>query len=158
MASRANDSEMDGRSPLRPGRTVDGMTSARMVAWALLTLLLCSLPAAWVFIARPDLLRAGRPRPALPDVTVEATPDPVNHDGQALLVTSLRSGAEAAREGIRVGDLIEGVDGRSVATVDELARALADDQNMVLTLHLRRGDHPLDMRLDRRAAGVANGT
>lgn len=134
------------------------MISARTIAWALLALLVCCLPAAWVLIARPDLLRTGKPRLALPDVTVESTPDPVNHDGQALLVTSLRSGAVAAREGLRVGDLIEGVDGRSVATVDELARALADDRNMVLTLHLRRGDHPLDMRLDRRAAGGANGS
>jgi S1-C subfamily serine protease len=57
------------------------------------------------------------------------------------VVTSVRSGGAAARAGIRVGDEIESVDGRSVHTVAALRTVMqALDGKGPLALHIRRRD------------------
>jgi membrane-associated protease RseP (regulator of RpoE activity) len=157
MASHARCENKDQASLLDSRARGEQAISRRAIPWAILLLALCGSVAAWLIVARPIHIAGNANRPTLPDMTVEPASDPSSHDGQALLVTSVRSAGVAAQQGLRVGDLLEGVDGQPVSSLDDLARALRADGNIVLTLHLRRGDHPLDLRLDRRGRGGANG-
>lgn len=124
------------------------MNAARTSASAIVGGSLCLLAVAWLAVPRHTGPSARRER--LPEITVEP-------DGRAaLLVTSIRSSG-TARRGVRVGDRIEAIDGRPVATLGELGNALAEDGNRVLTLHLIRGDQPLEVRLDRVVNGEPDG-
>lgn len=53
-----------------------------------------------------------------------------------LLVDSLRSGGEAERAGLHIGDRIEAVDNQAVRSRDDIERALA--AHHPVTLHVRR--------------------
>lgn len=92
-----------------------------------------------------------RPRRAdggiLPGVTLDADLDPTLK--LPLVVTSLRSQGAAWREGVRVGDRLEAVDGVPVPGRAALLRVLAQDQARVILLRLRRVGGTVDVRLDR---------
>ncbi len=71
-------------------------------------------------------------RPKLGVELVETTPELREHFGgtkdSGVLVSKVLRGTPAERSGIAVGDLIVSVGGRAVASVDDLRRALADQE------------------------------
>lgn len=86
---------------------------------------------------------------ALPGATVA-----VLRDGDpALVVTSLRTGGEAALRGVRVGDRILALGGQPVHDRHDLRRVLAASNGPVLRLRLRRGAHTLAVTLRRQESG-----
>ncbi|WP_414901412.1 PDZ domain-containing protein [Sphingomonas flavalba] len=127
------------------------MTAARRLGSAMLLLLGIAVASRLI-----HLHIAGQHSPsagfgALPDVTLEPA---ARTDGPGLLVTSLRTTGGAAPRALRVGDRIEAINGRAVASLRDLARTVDQDGNPVLTLHLRRGDQQIDVQIDRRVNGV----
>lgn len=64
---------------------------------------------------------------------------------EQVVVNSVRADGPAMRGGLRVGDLIERVDGRSVLSVDAAGRALL---NRRVDIRVRRGKKELDLHLD----------
>ena len=128
------------------------MTAARRLGSTMLLLLGIAM-AGWLI----HLHAAGQRPPsagnaALPGVTLEPAARP---DRPGLLVTSLRTTGDTAQHALRVGDRIEAIDGRAVASLRDIARTVDEDSNPVLTLRLRRGDQRIDVRIDRRAEGVS---
>lgn len=90
------------------------------------------------------------PRATLPGITLD-------NDGSAHrpVVTSVRTNGEAERAGIRAGDEIESVDGRSVHDVSALrAAVLSNRPSAPLTLHIRRGDALWTVALDRSEPAI----
>ena len=66
-----------------------------------------------------------------------------------VLITGVAQGSTAADAGFRTGDVIEQVDGKSVASVDQLRAALkgASDRPALVLIH--RGDQTLFLTLER---------
>ena len=62
-----------------------------------------------------------------------------------VVVDSLRSDGAAIRGGMRVGDVIEAVDGAAVSNVTATARAL---RNHRVDIRIRRGKMTLDLHVD----------
>ncbi len=90
----------------------------------------------------------------LPGATVAPTG---SERDPALVVTSLRTGGEAARSGIRVGDRVLVVDGKAVRRPGDLSRALAASGNPILHLRLRRGTQAVAVALRRHDMGTGHG-
>jgi S1-C subfamily serine protease len=65
--------------------------------------------------------------------------------GDALIVTSLRSDGIAQRAGLRVGDLVETIDGHAARSFREVEQTLATRH--YVTLHVRRGPAHVDINL-----------
>jgi serine protease Do len=72
-------------------------------------------------------------------------------EGEAgLVVTRINPDGPAASSGFRTGDVIQEVDGRKVASADELRKMLGDGGRPALVL-VRRGDQSLFLTLERHA-------
>lgn len=83
-----------------------------------------------------DLVRFGRTqRPARPWIGLQAA-----EFGEALVVVGLTEDGPAAKAGIRVGDVIAGVDGNQIATFGELFRRMwaTGDAGVSINLDIRR--------------------
>ncbi|WP_146163451.1 PDZ domain-containing protein [Sphingomonas fennica] len=74
----------------------------------------------------------------------------------ALAVTSLRSGGQAQRMGVRVGDLVESIDGRHVETLSALTRMAGAQFPGIVSLRMRRGMQFYDIRLVRLGHGCGD--
>jgi S1-C subfamily serine protease len=81
----------------------------------------------------------------LPGLTVENAPPPRT----GLIVTSLRTGSEAAQTGIAVGDDIERLDGRPIDEIDDAIAYLRQDRNPAVLLRIEHGSQVRDVRLVR---------
>ena len=105
------------------------MTSMRPLRSLMLIIVLVA--GAIAILMSRDLTghRDGRPDP------LGATLVPASSAGP-LLVDSLRSGGEAERAGLHVGDRLETVDDRAVRSRGDIERALA--AHHPVTLHVRR--------------------
>lgn len=111
------------------------MTGTRAIGWAALLAAVAALVAVTLWIARPHVpQRRADAAATFIDATLVESPGPV--------VTSLRSGGKGEAAGLRVGDRVEAVNGRSSPSL----RALAKDLRLA-----RRG--PMDIRV-RRGEGV----
>ncbi len=83
-----------------------------------------------------DLVRFGRTqRPARPWIGLQAT-----EFGETLVVVGLTDDGPAVKAGIRVGDVIAGVDGQPVSTLGELFRRMwaTGDAGVSINLDIRR--------------------
>lgn len=72
---------------------------------------------------------------------------------RGLVVTSLRSGSEAAKDGMEVGDAIVTIDGRAMDTLDQARRYLREDRQPALSLDLMHQKQLRHLRLLRSASG-----
>lgn len=70
-----------------------------------------------------------------------------------LVVTSLRSGSEAAKDGMEVGDAIVKIDGRAMDTLDQARRYLREDHQPALSLDLVHQKQLRHLKLLRSASG-----
>lgn len=70
-----------------------------------------------------------------------------------LVVTSLRSGSEAAKDGMEVGDAILTIDGRPMDSLDQARRYLRDDHQPAVSLDLVHQKQLRHLRLLRSASG-----
>ena len=77
-----------------------------------------------------------RPSDLLPGMTVEPAAS-----GRGLVVTSLRSGGEAAAKGVAVGDAIAAIDGHRVMTLDEAAACLHNHRGDAIALDIVHDRH-----------------
>ncbi len=83
-----------------------------------------------------------------PGFTAE-TPSGAAH---GLIVTSLRSGSEAAQFGMEVGDAIVAIDGRGIDTLDQARRYLRDDRHPEVYLDLVHQKQLRHLKLLRSAS------
>lgn len=81
------------------------------------------------------------------------TAETASGTARGLIVTSLRSGSEAAADGLQVGDAIVGIDGRSVDTLDQARRYLRRDHRPALSLDLVHEKQLRHVRLTRSTGG-----
>ncbi|MBL7466323.1 PDZ domain-containing protein, partial [Escherichia coli] len=68
-------------------------------------------------------------------------------------VTSLRSGSEAAKDGMEVGDAIVAIDGRGVDTLEQARRYLRNDPHPQVYLDLVHQKQLRHLKLLRSASG-----
>ena len=108
------------------------MNELRGIARAAAALAVLALVAA--LLAANGLWRRQGEGAATIGVTL-AGPQPV--------VTSLRTGGLADRAGLRVGDVVEAIDGRAAGSPDEAERAMALHRPGYL--RIRRGPQELDL-------------
>ncbi|QKS00997.1 PDZ domain-containing protein [Sphingomonas sp. CL5.1] len=110
------------------------MNGLRMAGWA-------AVGAAAVGAGAFGLLADNVPRVAAPRGAVGgATYSPVSHvRHHALVVTSLRTGGAEAAAGLKVGDMVEAIDGHAGATLATLRAAEARRPPAVLKVQ-RNGD------------------
>lgn len=92
-----------------------------------------------------------RPKTAalLPGITVE-NPSPSTAGG--LVITSIRSGSEAAQEGVTVGDSVVAIDGAMIFTLDQARDYLQKDKADIVELSVVHGSRLRDVRLGRESA------
>ena len=76
------------------------------------------------------------PGDQIPGLTYEAQRT-APHAPLALVVTSVQDGSAAARADIAAGDVIVGIDGRPIASVSAVARAVKGDAIKGVDLHIR---------------------
>ena len=74
----------------------------------------------------------------IPGLTFEAERT-APHAPLALVVTSVQDGSAAAKADIAAGDVIVGIDGRPIASVSAVARAMKGDAKRGVDLHIRHG-------------------
>lgn len=108
--------------------TRDGQAPPRWRGWTTVALG-CLLAIALLAIAARHLgITDGRQRAhnlLVIDTALGATLEPVAGD-KTMVVTSIATGGPADRAGIGVGDVVEQIDGRPAARIDEVAPLLAD--------------------------------
>jgi len=136
----------------RGGRAATARGGGRLLELSLAGLLVIglSLSVNAGGAAAAPIIRA--PVPALPGATVAVIKNDAlikNDPRPALVVTSLRTGGEAALHGVRVGDRILALNGKPVRSRRELRRVLAATGSPILRLRLRRGTHALAVALRR---------
>lgn len=68
-----------------------------------------------------------------------------------LVVTSLRSHGPAEQRGVRVGDVVETVDGRHVHTLNGMTRILRTDTRPIVSVRMRGAMGRYDVLLTRTA-------
>jgi membrane-associated protease RseP (regulator of RpoE activity) len=130
--------QMDAIDPLRSGR-------AAKPPWPPL---LAAVPVAAV-VALVWTVQHGKPTSSvLPGMTVEI----VEADQPRLVVTSVQSNGPAAQGAIRVGDVIEAVDGHKVRSIDQLTHRVVDTQARRVVLKVGRGATTVSGRLDKPMA------
>jgi Do/DeqQ family serine protease len=71
-------------------------------------------------------------------------------EGEGVIVTGVDPSGPAADAGLRTGDVIQQIDGRSIASAAELRKALDNGDRPALVL-VRRGEQSLFVALDRTA-------
>jgi S1-C subfamily serine protease len=81
------------------------------------------------------------------------TAEPGGGAAHGLVITSLRSGSEAAQDGVEVGDAIVAIDGRPMDSLDQARRYLRDDHQPALSLDLVHQKQLRHLRLLRNASG-----
>ena len=90
---------------------------------------------------------AGPPRAMIGVMLGESDPAP-----KGVRVDGVSPGGPAAEAGVQQGDVIVGIDGRSVATGRELVRAMEDvEPGRKVALELRRDNRPLRIEVEARA-------
>lgn len=111
-----------------------------------------TVPAATVQRVIQTLLRDGRIRRAYLGVGSQSTALPAAlreaADGHetALLIVSVDDASPAGRAGIMVGDLLIGIDGDTIAGVEDLQSALESDRvGAAVSIRLLRGGEPLEL-------------
>jgi len=85
------------------------------------------------------------------------TTAPLPPPAHGLVVTSLRSGSEAAHDGIVVGDRIDTIEHEPVSAPDDIDRLLQSHGNDWLVLHLAHNGTPRDVvlwQVRRRSHGA----
>lgn len=123
------------RAARRSGIAVRGIVPCGLLAMALAVAL--ALGGSNMFAPAPTQVAAG-------GATLATTDAP-----NGLIVTSLQTGGPSASAGLRVGDVIDRIDGADAPTPDLLVRAEADP---VVRLHVAaRGDAGARTLLLRRA-------
>ena len=103
-------------------------------AGALLLTLAAVIALAIHLVAPPHRQRSDQ----LPGLTYEAERT-APHAPLALVVTSVQDGSAAAKADIAAGDVIVGIDGRPIASVSAVARAIKGDAKRGVDLHIRHG-------------------
>lgn len=94
----------------------------------------------------------------IPGMTIDAgmpgnpAPNTARAGPMVLVVTSLQSGGPADLAGVRVGDVVEAVNGLPARNQRYIADAARRDHWTVWTLDLRRGGSEIQRRLDMRVA------
>ena len=117
-------------------------------------------PAAWrselvaslaLGLMMSDLPGAGLP-PSLLGELVQETPE-------GLLVFAVFPGSPADAAGLRAGDYVLAIDGRPLATLDDLETLMSGSWRPggEITIALRRGGEELSVRIDAPAAGPGGG-
>lgn len=93
-----------------------------------------------------DLVRFGATRrPPRPWIGVQAT-----EFGESLVVVGLTDGGPAARAGVRVGDVVIGIGGKTVASLGQLFRLMwaEGDAGAVIALDVRRNGDERTIRIE----------
>ena len=86
-------------------------------------------------------------------LTFEA--EPVRrHQPIALVVTSVQDNGPAARADIAAGDVIDGIDGRPIASLSSVGRAMRSDARSGPLLHIRHAGESRYKHLPGRAPSV----
>lgn len=126
--------------------TRDGRWQSWLLVLALLAIGIAFLkPLEWpIFAPRQHAAIA-----LLPGLTVEDAPPPEH----GLIVTSLRSGSEAAGAGIAIGDDIEALDGHAIGDLDEATAYLKRDARPTIVLTIDRDSQRRMVRLPRGGGG-----
>lgn len=122
----------------------------RIVAFAALPALVGAALLAWLLFWPPPhlLCRLARGDLRAPSPLASLTLGPLPVAG-GLVVTSLRSHGAAERRGVRVGDVVEAVDGRQVGSVAALNRILRTDMRPIVAVRLRNAMGRYDILLTR---------
>jgi len=122
-----------GSDYMRRGLGDPAVTSGLLAALALCTLL---ISLAFFMHWRHDPMSDEVRGHLLPGLTIGAA-------GPSLTVTSIRSGGEAARHGVAVGDVIVAIDGKSFRSLDQAEAYLISQpgDDVVLELRGNRGRH-----------------
>jgi hypothetical protein len=123
-----------------------------------IALILCTflLTSAAIMISMHPIHLFGEPSSArqaaalLPGFTADDAPSP----GIGLIVTSLRSGSEAQRAGLRVGDAVLSVDGRAIRSLGQIGPYLRRDRNPRIDFAVLHGDALRHVILMRGQDGV----
>lgn len=89
----------------------------------------------------------------LPGLTYEAERD-TPHAPLALVVTSVQDNGPAAKADIAAGDVIDGIDGRPIASVASVGRAMRSDSGQGPLLHIRHAGESRYKHLPGRAPSV----
>ena len=130
-----------GKPPLRQ----------RLLPWLAL-LSLVPITAMLLFVSHTGRIwlerAASRPEAtaAIPGITMEAAPARKNK----LVVTSIRSDGQAARQGVAVGDTIVAIDGKPIFTLDQARRYLQKDHAAAMQLRIVHARRARNVRLDRK--------
>lgn len=130
-------------SPRRRHRIVALATLAALIGAALLAWLLF-----WPAPHLPCRLEHGAMRAPSPLASLTLSPLPAVG---GLVVTSLRSHGPAERRGVRVGDVVETIDGRGVRNLDGLGRILRADSRPVVSVRMRGAKGRYEVMLTRTA-------
>ncbi|MBL9070738.1 MAG: PDZ domain-containing protein [Sphingopyxis sp.] len=96
-------------------------------------LLMAAVVALAAHLAAAPHAPSGEQIPGLTYEAERATP----HAPLALVVTSVQDGSAAAKADIAAGDVIDGIDGRPIASVSSVARAVRGDAHKGVLLHIR---------------------
>ena len=89
----------------------------------------------------------------LPGLTYEAKRK-APHAPLALVVTSVQDNGPAARADIAAGDVIDGIDGRPIASLSSVGRAMRSDARSGPLLHIRHAGESRYKHLPGRAPSV----
>ncbi|MFS2110761.1 PDZ domain-containing protein [Sphingomonas sp. Sphisp140] len=130
----------------RVSRGTDGFVLILVLSFALSAMVILG----WAWRSGVNHIFAAQTGASLfPGFTAE-TPGDAAH---GLIVTSLRSGSEAALDGMEVGDAIVAIDGRNVDTLDQARRYLRDDHHPDVYLDLVHQKQLRHLKLLRTAGG-----
>jgi Do/DeqQ family serine protease len=146
----SNSNELRNRiAELGPGAKVD-ITIMRQGQSQSVAATLEALPSVSASTTRPDSHGGERTaglavEPLTPERARELR---IGEDVSGLLVRGVEPNGPAADAGIRAGDVIQQVDGKSVQTAADLRQALSNGERPALVL-LRRGDQNLFLPLER---------
>jgi len=141
-----NEIREEARAKGRAMRGTDGFVLILVLSFALSAAVILG----WAWRSGIDHVFATQTGASLfPGFTAE-TPSGSSH---GLIVTSLRSGSEAAKDGMEVGDAIVAIDGRGIDTLDQARRYLRDDRNPQVYLDLVHQKQLRHLKLLRSASG-----
>jgi serine protease Do len=126
------------------GRVVGIATSALSRSYGIV------VPATTVSRVVEALLTKGHVPRAFLGIGAQQVPLPTQSGepgGVGLLVTGLSSGGPAQAAGMLLGDILVAVDGKSVASLQELRAGLSDKVGQTVRVTVRRGGVPTDLQL-----------
>ncbi len=141
-----NEIREDARTAGRAMRGTDGFVLILVLSFALSAMVILG----WAWRSGINRVFAAQTGANMfPGFTAE-TPSGASH---GLVVTSLRSGSEAAHDGMEVGDSIVAIDGRGIDTLDQARRYLRDDRHPEVYLDLVHQKQLRHLKLLRSASG-----